>query len=91
MQEQEGASALYEDWKKRPADAKLRAEVKARAAALQKDAGLVADAKAEAHAAEILKLLETSKAKPFDPKVSQVLTQIQPAPAAPGPRRRRRS
>ena len=78
-------SALVEEWKKRPADAKLRAEVKARAAALQKDAGLVADAKAEAHAAEILKLLETSEAKPFDPKVSQVLTQIQPAPAAPGP------
>ena len=78
-------SALVEEWKKRPADAKLKAELKAKAAALQKDAGLVADTKTEAQAADILKLLETSDAKPFDPQVSQVLTQIQPAPAAPAP------
>jgi chemosensory pili system protein ChpA (sensor histidine kinase/response regulator) len=76
-------SALVEEWKKRPADAKLKAELKAKAAALQKDAGLVADTKTEAQAADILKLLETGDAKPFDAQVSQVLTQIQPAPAAP--------
>jgi chemosensory pili system protein ChpA (sensor histidine kinase/response regulator) len=76
-------SVLVEEWKKRPADAKLKAELKAKAAALQKDAGLVADTKTEAQAADILKLLETADAKPFDAQVSQVLTQIQPAPAAP--------
>ncbi len=78
-------SALVEEWKKRPEDARLKADLKAKAAALQKDAGLVADARTEAQAADILKLLETADAKPFDPKVSQVLTQIQPAPAAPAP------
>ena len=76
-------SALVEEWKKRPADAKLKAELKAKAAALQKDAGLVADTRTEAQAADILKLLETADAKPFDARVSQVITQIQPAPAVP--------
>src|SRR5512134_49541 len=76
-------SALVEEWKKHPADEQLKVELKARAASLQKDAGLVADAKTEAQAADILKLLEAADAKPFDPQVSQVLTQIQPAPAAP--------
>ncbi|HTO48854.1 MAG TPA: Hpt domain-containing protein, partial [Burkholderiales bacterium] len=78
-------SGLVDEWQRRPADAKLKAELKAKAAALQKDAGLVADARTEAQAADILKLLETSDAKAFDPQVSQVLTQMQPAPAAPAP------
>ena len=78
-------SALVEEWKERPEDAKLKADVIAKAAGLQKDAGLVADTKTEAQAADILKLLETADAKPFDPRVSQVLTQIQPAPGAPAP------
>ena len=79
-------SALVEEWKKRPADAKLKAELKAKAAALQKDAGLVADTKTETQAADILKLLEPTDAKPFDPKVSQVdSADRSPAPAAPPP------
>ncbi len=72
-------TALLEEWKKRPADAGLRAELKAKAAALQKDAGLVADAKAEAQAADILKLLADADAKPADARV------FEPAPAAPAP------
>ena len=77
--------ALVEAWKKKPDDAKLKDELRARASALQKDAALVADAKLERQAADILKLLETADAKPFDPQVSQVLTAMQPASAAPAP------
>ena len=89
---EEGALGARRRMDERPTDAKVKAELKAKAAALQKDAGLVADTRTEAQAADILKLLETSDAKPFDPQVSQVLTQMQPAPAAAArPRRRRRS
>ncbi|MGH8695245.1 MAG: Hpt domain-containing protein, partial [Burkholderiales bacterium] len=77
--------ALVEAWRKRPDDARLKDELKARAAALQKDAGLVADAKLERQAADILKLLATADAKPFDPAVSTVLTSMTPAAAAPAP------
>jgi len=70
-------------WKRRPEDAKLKEKLKAKAAALQKDASLVADAKLESQAAEVLRLLEASGAKPFDPEVSSVLTAMTPAPAAP--------
>ena len=77
--------ALVEQWKRRPDDAKLKEAVKASAAALQKDAALVADAKLERQAADILKLLATADAKPFDPEVSTVLTSLTPAAAAPAP------
>ena len=78
-------SALAEEWKKRPEDVRLKDELKAQVSALQKDAGLVADAKTEAQAADMLEALATADAKPFDPKVSQVLTTIQSTPAAPAP------
>ncbi len=77
--------ALVEEWRKRPDDARLKDELKAKAAALQKDAGLVADAKLERQAADILKLLATADARPFDPAVSTVLTSMTPAGAAPSP------
>jgi chemosensory pili system protein ChpA (sensor histidine kinase/response regulator) len=77
--------ALVEEWRKRPDDAKLKDELRARAAALQKDAGLVADAKLERQAAEILKLLAAADAKPSDAAVSTALTSLTPAAAAPAP------
>ena len=70
---------------------RLKDELKAQVSALQKDAGLVADAKTEAQAADILEALATADAKPFDPKVSQVLTRSSRHPPHPRPRRRRRS
>jgi chemosensory pili system protein ChpA (sensor histidine kinase/response regulator) len=76
---------LVEQWKKRPDDARLKDELKAKASALQKDASLVADAKLERQAADILKLLATADARPFDPAVSTVLTAMTPAAAAPAP------
>src|SRR5262245_24226740 len=77
--------ALFEEWKKHPEDAKLKDELKAKAAALQKDAALVANATLERQAADVLQALAASDAKPFDPRVSQVLTAMTPAPAAPAP------
>jgi chemosensory pili system protein ChpA (sensor histidine kinase/response regulator) len=77
---------LYEQWKQRPEDAKVKDDLKQKATSLQKDAGLVADAKLEAQATQMLQMLETTDVKPFDPKVSQVLIAITPAaPAAPSP------
>jgi chemosensory pili system protein ChpA (sensor histidine kinase/response regulator) len=79
-------NALYEQWKREPQNARVQEELRHKATTLQKDAGLVADAKLERQAADMLQILETTDAKPFDPKVSQVLTAIQPAaPAAPSP------
>jgi chemosensory pili system protein ChpA (sensor histidine kinase/response regulator) len=79
-------NALYERWKREPQNVQLKEELRQRATALQKDAGLVADAKLEGQAVDMLRILEVSDARPFDPKVSQVLTAIQPtAPAAPSP------
>jgi chemosensory pili system protein ChpA (sensor histidine kinase/response regulator) len=77
---------LYEQWKQRPEDAKVKDDLRQKATALHKDAGLVADAKLESQASQMLRMLETTDARPFDPKVSQVLTAITPAaPAAPSP------
>jgi chemosensory pili system protein ChpA (sensor histidine kinase/response regulator) len=85
-QAKKALNALYERWKREPQNAKLREELRRKATALQKDAGLVADARLETQAADMLRILDASDARPFDPQVSQVLTAIQPvAPAAPSP------
>jgi chemosensory pili system protein ChpA (sensor histidine kinase/response regulator) len=85
-QAKKGLNALFEHWKREPQNAKLKEELRQKATALQKDAGLVADAKVEGQAADMLRILHVSDARPFDPKVSQILTAMQPAaPAAPSP------
>ncbi len=85
-QAKKGLNALYERWKREPQNAGLKEELRQKATALQKDAGLVADAKLEGQAIDMLRILGVGDAKPFDPRVSQVLTAIQPAaPAAPSP------
>ncbi len=85
-QAKKALNALYERWKREPQNAALKEELRQKATALQKDAGLVADAKLEGQAVDMLRILGVSDAKPFDPRVSQVLTAIQPAaPAAPSP------
>ncbi|HSD42988.1 MAG TPA: Hpt domain-containing protein [Burkholderiales bacterium] len=79
-------NAIYERWKREPQNSSVKEELRGKATAMQKDAGLVADAKLELQAADMLRILDATDAKPFDPKVSQVLTAIQPAaPAAPSP------
>src|SRR5215831_11850032 len=66
-EQQRETAGVYEEWKGRPQDAELRAELKKNLAALQKDAGLVADQKLEASAAEALKALDKSSTMPLTP------------------------
>jgi chemosensory pili system protein ChpA (sensor histidine kinase/response regulator) len=66
-EQQRETAGLYEEWKIRPENADLRAELKKNLAALQKDAGLVADQKLEASAAEALKALDKSSTMPLTP------------------------
>src|SRR5882672_2371540 len=66
-EQQREAAGVYEEWKVKPEDADLRAELKKNLAALQKDAGLVADQKLETSAAEALKALDKSSTMPLTP------------------------
>ena len=66
-EQQRETAGVYEEWKDKPEDAELRAELKKNLAALQKDAGLVADQKLEASAAEALKALDKSSTMPLTP------------------------
>jgi chemosensory pili system protein ChpA (sensor histidine kinase/response regulator) len=66
-EQQRETAGVYEEWKGKPEDADLRAELKKNLAALQKDAGLVADQKLEASAAEALKALDKSSTMPLTP------------------------
>jgi len=66
-EQQRETAGVYAEWKDRPEDAELRAELKKNLAALQKDAGLVADQKLEASAAEALKALDKSATMPLTP------------------------
>jgi chemosensory pili system protein ChpA (sensor histidine kinase/response regulator) len=83
------AHELFERWKQRPDDAALKRELKTNLQAIQKDASLVADAALERQAAQMLAMLEQGDAKPFDPRITQTLSQITPAAApeaAPSPK-----
>ena len=66
-EQQRETATLYEEWKSKPGDAELRAELKKNLAALQKDAGLVADQKLEASAGEALKALDKASTMPLTP------------------------
>ena len=66
-EQQRETAGVYEEWKDKPEDAELRAELKKNLAALHKDAGLVADQKLEASAAEALKALDKSATMPLTP------------------------
>ncbi|MCG6873660.1 MAG: Hpt domain-containing protein [Betaproteobacteria bacterium] len=77
--------ALFEQWKKEPADAALKAKLKESLQALQKDASLTADSGLEGRVAEMLDVLKKSDAKTFDPVSTQTLEGITPAAAEPPP------
>ena len=77
--------ALFEQWKKEPADAALKARLKESLQALQKDASLTADSGLEGRVAEMLDVLKKSDAKTFDPVSTQTLEGITPAAAEPPP------
>jgi chemosensory pili system protein ChpA (sensor histidine kinase/response regulator) len=72
-EQQRETADLYEEWKGKPDDTGLRAELKKNLAALQKDAGLVADQKLEASAAEALKALDKTATMPLTPFLKEAI------------------
>jgi chemosensory pili system protein ChpA (sensor histidine kinase/response regulator) len=66
-EQQRETAGLYEEWKGKPEDAELRAELKRNLAELQREANLVADQKLEASAAEALKALDKTATMPLTP------------------------
>jgi chemosensory pili system protein ChpA (sensor histidine kinase/response regulator) len=78
--------SLYEAWKAKPDDAVLKEALKAGLAAIQKDAGFVANAGVESRAGEALAILATSGVLPIDPALVRSISAIAPAVvAAPAP------
>src|SRR5712691_9310419 len=84
-EQQRETASLYEEWKKKPKDGALRAELQKNLAALQKDAGLVADQKLESSAGEALKALSKTSTMPLTPFLKQAIERITPAAAAHAP------
>src|SRR6266540_3905524 len=82
---QRETASLYEEWKKKPKDGALRAELQKNLAALQKDAGLVADQKLESSAGEALKALSKTSTMPLTSFLKQAIERITPAAAAHAP------
>ncbi len=78
--------ALYEAWKANPEDGALKEKLKAGLAAIQKDAGFIANAGVESKAGEALAILATSGVLPIDPALVRSISAIAPAVvAAPAP------
>ncbi|HEX4798868.1 MAG TPA: Hpt domain-containing protein [Burkholderiales bacterium] len=84
-EQQRETASLYEEWKRKPKDGSLRAELQKNLAALQKDAGLVADQKLEISAGEALKALGKTSTMPLTPFLKQAIERITPAAAAHSP------
>src|SRR5206468_9320857 len=77
-------ASLYEEWKTKPEDGVLRAELRKNLAAIQKDAGLIADQKLEDSAGKALKALDKTSTMPLTPFLKEAIEKITSA-AAPSP------
>src|SRR6266571_1792241 len=84
-EQQRETASLYEEWKKKPKDGALRAELQKNLVALQKDAGLVADQKLESSAEQALKALSKTSTMPLTSFLKQAIERITPAAAAHAP------
>ena len=84
-EQQRETASLYEEWKKRPADEALRAELQKSLSVLRKDAGLVADQKLETSAAVALKALDKTTTMPLTPFLKEAIEKIAPAASSPAP------
>jgi chemosensory pili system protein ChpA (sensor histidine kinase/response regulator) len=82
---QRETASLYEEWKKKPDDAAIKTELQKNLAALQKDAGLVADQKLEASAEQALEALDKASTMPLTPYLAEALLKIVPAPRSLSP------
>src|SRR5438309_2590515 len=83
-EQQRETASLYEEWKTKHEDGVLRAELKKNLAALQKDAGLIADQKLEDSAGKALKALDKTSTMPLTPFLREAIEKITAA-AAPSP------
>src|SRR5713101_1115590 len=84
-EQQRETASLYEEWKPKPEDRVLRAELKKSLAALQKDAGLIADQKLEASAGKALKALDKTSTMPLTPFLREAIEKITAAAPSPSP------
>src|SRR3989475_3801289 len=75
VEQQRETASLYEEWKAKPEDKILRAELKKNLAGLQKDAGLVADQKLEASAGKALKALDKTSTMPLTPFLREAIEE----------------
>ncbi|HYQ94159.1 MAG TPA: Hpt domain-containing protein [Burkholderiales bacterium] len=84
-EQQRETASLYEEWKAKPEDGVLRAELKKSLAALQKDAGLIADQKLEDSAGKALKALDKTSTMPLTPFLKEAIEKITAAAPSPSP------
>jgi len=84
-EQQREAVSLYEEWKKRPEDKVLRAELQKNLAAIHKDAGLVADQKLEASTQDALKALDKRSTMPLTPFLRAAMERVNSAAEPPLP------
>ncbi|HXZ54873.1 MAG TPA: Hpt domain-containing protein [Burkholderiales bacterium] len=84
VEQKRETAGLYEEWKGKPEDAELKAELKKNLAELQKEASLVADQKLEASAAEALKALDKTATMPLTPFLKEAIEKAT-STAAPAP------
>ncbi len=84
-EQQKETASLYEEWKKKPEDGAIRAELQKNLAALQKDAGLIANEKLETSAEDALKALNKSSTMPLTPFLREAIEKIAPTASAPAP------
>src|SRR5882762_2844749 len=84
-EQQRETASLYEEWKAKPEDGVLRAELKKSLAALQKDAGLIADQKLEDSAGKAPKPLDKTSTIPLTPFLKEAIEKITAAAPSPSP------
>ncbi|HEY6240425.1 MAG TPA: Hpt domain-containing protein [Burkholderiales bacterium] len=76
VEQQRETASLYEEWKRKPEDGTLRAELQKNLESLQKDAGLVADQKLETSTEEALKALDKTSTMPLTPFLKDAMERI---------------
>jgi len=84
-EQQRETASLYEEWKTKPEDGVLRAELKKNLAGLKKDAGLIADQKLEDSAGKALKALDKASTMPLTPFLREAIEKITAAAPSPSP------
>ena len=85
VKQQRETANLYEEWKRKPDDKSIRAELQKNLATLQKGAGLVADEKLETSAGQALQALDKSATMPLTPYLREAIERIAPGTGAPAP------